>query len=175
MKKINRAMIISSVLMILLSGITVVLAWFTIVEKTTNIIIYSGTVETEYQLINTDTNAVINNQIVYEKVLPGAQYNYRLTISNAGTIHANLKVVFNFGGTSNDIKAAFTLNDATNSYNFTESRTIVDGLILYPAAAAGSSTYIYNFSIVFDSDYEDKTFDQVAFIESIVITLEQTY
>jgi len=171
-KKSSVFIIIVSIAMLVLSATTLVFAWFTIVEKTTNIIVYSGTIETEYELRDLDTDTVITNQITYERILPGAVHNYRLTVTNNGTIDANLKVEFNFLG-SNNIKSAFTINNDNNSYDFTQSRIVVENLVLYAIHNPNSSTYVYDFSVIFDSDYEDQTFDQVVTIENIVITLEQ--
>ena len=76
-------LLITSIILVIVSVSTVVFAWFSIVEKTREIIIYSGKLELSSILydISNDVNTEIT-EISFDKVVAGDEFKYMLVINN---------------------------------------------------------------------------------------------
>ncbi|MDY0277265.1 MAG: hypothetical protein RBQ97_04190 [Acholeplasma sp.] len=108
-KKRKYTFLIISLIMSCISVITVIFAWFSVVDKTEPIFIYSGKLEVEanlYVIYGADLKE-ISSEYTFEYIIPGMKEFFVLKIRNAGTIPGNLSTIFTFEGDTN----APTLSD----------------------------------------------------------------
>lgn len=173
MEKKGVGLIIISTLIFVVSLTTTVFAWFSLVEKTQPIIIYSGSVELEVHLYDSDNNEI--NDINYTKVVPGDVYNFKLTVKNLGSIRSDLDVKFNLLA-SNNLKNYITFNISdTETPAFSDSTTFTSASYTYENILTYQQEVTINFSVTISGDIEltDLSLNDLIEITSIEITLEQ--
>lgn len=101
---------------------TSIYAWFSLVEKTQPIIIYSGSVNVIIELyqIEDEEETPINNLVV-NNFVPGDIYYFKLKLINQGSLDTNLEISFEFNQTSAHLKPyaefKFQSGDKTNLGN----------------------------------------------------------
>lgn len=169
----NLAVIILSIFLMIGSLSTAVFAWFGLVEKTQEIIIYSGTVELEVHLYDSDDNEI--NDITITKVVPGDVHNFKLTIKNLGSIRSDLDVIFTLNASSNlNENITFTITDTespvhSGSVTFDEEEYLYENILTYQKEVT------LNFSVTIGTsiELEDLLSGFTIEIESIEIILEQ--
>lgn len=163
-------LLISSITLIVLSLTTVVFAWFTIVDKTQEIFIYSGTLGINAQLFKGDSTDEIET-ISFDNVLPGDLYYFRLVLESTGTINGNLRVTFNFEShesLSELVEVKGIINNTTNIDIPTSGiREVINTKL------NAMSTLTFTFNVKFNESIENMVELREFNIKSINIDLVQ--
>lgn len=84
---------------ILLTASTVVFAWFTLVERTQPILIYSGSIKLSanlYLVEDETTKTEITESYAFNNVIPGDIYTFELVVKNDGSLNGDLVIDFSF-------------------------------------------------------------------------------
>lgn len=148
----NKALlIITLILSILLAGTTVVFAWFTVVEKTQKILIYSGSVKTEANLyeISSGIDVPIINSYEFNEVVPNQTFDFRLDVTNQGTLDANLTIIISFENNNVALLDFFNLKYGSNNITMDSNHSFVitPNLILGKMPNEPDNGLSFNFSV----------------------------
>lgn len=151
MKEKGIVIIIISILIMVVALTTTVYAWFSLVEKTQPIIIYSGKIELDAKLYDEQNNQITS--LTIDKVVPGDEYSYFLVIKNQGTLLGDLDVLFNFKVANNNLKSyiIFTIEDEEL---FTGSTTFNSNSYLYTNQLDKNETITIYFKIKISDNLE---------------------
>lgn len=169
--------IILSIFIMLVAASVTVYAWFGLIEKTQPIIIYSGTVELEALLYDSNEDQ-ITEAITITNVVPGDEYEYTLIIRNLGTIPSKLTVDFSFLTENPNLKDYITFNLNEDSKDFNNSNYLYEysGLVINYNPETSANEIIINFSIKFNEAIEFSHLENqnnITQITKIEITLQQ--
>ncbi|MDY0276553.1 MAG: hypothetical protein RBQ97_00560 [Acholeplasma sp.] len=178
-KQDRKTMIILAFLMLAVSLVTVVFAWFSLVEKTQIIIIKAGDFSARvklYQVMEPDNEEI--NEINISNVVPGDEFNYLLTVKNMGIITANLTVSFTFLDSEyNSIKFRnyFTLSYSFDGENYSEANISNDLVLLNQESIIASGEKNVYFRIDVNTNLTKEVYTDGAYfaINSIVVLLQQ--
>ena len=171
MKKNGTIIIILSFLIMVVAIFTAVYAWFSLVEKTQPIIIYSGKIELNAKLYDEDDNEI--NSLTIDKVVPGDVFNYKLVIKNEGTILGNLETVFNFKVSNNNLKS-FIIFDIDDLNLNNDSTTFVSSSYTYLNQLDKDDVITIYFSITISEDLELTDLSGNDVVEIITINIKLT-
>lgn len=184
MRKIDLTMILIFILSLVALITTSVYAWFSLVEKTQPIVIYSGSVDLFVKLSDEDDVEIIS-EIEIDGFVPGDTYGFYLYLENRGTLDTIVSLNFNFSGTSNDIKEYVVFKifgdddleiqqDLTGKTNLTFNEISELGLTTVEDRDLGNytnTTYYFEIYIKPSLEYSDLGYKIV--LNSITITIEQ--
>lgn len=202
MSKKSVLLIISLIVSIILTATTVVFAWFTIVENTQPIIIYSGGLNVEAKLDyieSTSSEIEIESSYIFDEFVPNQIFDFKLTITNKGTLDGLVSIEFVFNNNitielanNTIIEEAFIFTYGPLGNQITsfiglglESHPIMlsnqDSLIEKKNAPdinnpnGSYNSYILTFSIQVNKELEQSDLIQTSFfsIDTININLEQ--
>lgn len=130
-------LIISLIVSIIITATTVVFAWFSMVEKTQPIFIYSGSIKTEAELFVLDKNDVyqpVTDQYAFTNVVPNQTFNFKLVVINQGTLDANLNLKLFFQQDNPTLLdylilsyEAITVDPLTSAYEFNLVNNLIAG------------------------------------------------
>lgn len=149
-------LIITLIVSIIITATTVVFAWFTVIEKTQPIFIYSGSVKTEAELFVLDKNAVyqpVNSEYSFNNVVPNQMFNFKLVVVNQGTLDANLLLKLSFLNDNPTLLdylilsyEEITVNPLTSEYNFELVNNLIEGSY-YVEEVEQYNSLTFNFSL----------------------------
>lgn len=173
-------LLISLIITFILTASTVVFAWFTVVEKTQPILIYSGSLKLEAELFEiSDTEIPITSSYDFGMVVPGDIYKFRLDLVNLGTLDANLAVKITLtNNLSATLRNFFVLNyDGIEPENINNDVHTIDLETLYGIGQSNLSNEMsFTFDLLIDKDILIDDLDNNGYyikIESIELTLIQ--
>lgn len=171
MKEKGIVIIIISILIMVVALTTTVYAWFSLVEKTQPIIIYSGKIELNAKLYDDQNNQITS--LIINDVVPGDEFNYSLVIKNEGTILGDLDVLFNFKVANNNLKSyiIFTIEDDDV---FTGSTTFNSNSYLYTNELQKNETITIYFKIKISDNLEITHLGEDNTVEIRTIQLQLT-
>lgn len=158
---------ISLVIMIILAATTVVFAWFTLVQKTQTILIYSGSIKLVANLYDEDNNEIIE-AISFENVVPGDEFSFKLVISNEGNLDGKLDIEFVFSSNNPSLLNFFQIEYDNSLNTFNDGLTINNTLL-------SAETKEFPFKIIINRNLTLDDFNNGDFIkiENIILTLTQ--
>lgn len=169
MQKRNIIPIISFILILLISTMSIVFAWFSIVEKTQEILIYSGKIKIEanlYQIID-EEEIEINEKIIFNKVIPKDQFQFKLVIKNIGTIPGNLNVDIEVKTNNDQLLDYFKLQYDSNLKKLETMKLIENEQLM------NNNEKIITFNISVDETLTINNLNNYVTIEKIYLSLEQ--
>ena len=153
----------------LITVTSVVFAWFTLVQKTQAIFIYSATIKLNAELYDSQ-GAEVTTAINFSNVVPGDEFAFSLMVENYGNLDGDLIVEFMFD-TNNLVLMDYFAIELVEPYElktFNEGFTINDEVL--------KATFkTYNFKVIVSPTLTLEQINQADFIEisHLKITLQQ--
>lgn len=179
MRKQKLILMSISFLIMIMSLSMVVYAWFTIVERTQEIIIFSGKIETSatlYEIKSDNTRTEITNSYEFMDVIPGDQFNFVLKIKNEGTIPGTLLVKTDFV-ILEELKPFFEFSYGLDENNLTlgsitQSVTMINKISIISKEEVNLYFSVKVKTDLTKEDYEELT-SKFLKIDKITISIEQ--
>lgn len=149
-------LILAFIILVGLMSVSVVFAWFSVLERTQPILIYSGTVDLTANLydVTQDDEVEITEAYNISNVIPGDIYHFRIDFVHTGTLKADLVLVFNI-----DSNNAYLVNvNYIDSNNTNTKLDLINNKVIYNNLTPNTSLSI-NFEIKVN---ESLTLDDVS-------------
>lgn len=164
-------LLITSIIFAIVFVTTVVFAWFSIVEKTRSIIIYSGKLELSTKLYEVNANGEKEiNEIKFIDVVAGDKYKYKLVLNSLETsIDGNLNIRFDMTYSSS-LKNLIIINFSNGKSTTPESSyKVVENHLLNQY----NKEYIIEFEILFSNNITIEDMNEMFKINQIEVNFNQ--
>lgn len=176
MHRRNLIVIILSSIIMFVALSTFVYAWFSLVEKTQEIIIYSGRIELEAKLFELGEEEEIT-EISLTNVIPGDVFSYELTVENIGTIIGDLEILFTFNISNEALREFIIFEIEVPDNSFTDSTDVTDLTYLYQSELEPFEdepmTIYFNIRISTELELEHLNEGDKIILQTIFIKLSQ--
>lgn len=165
-------LLLTLLITMILTASTVVFAWFTLVEKTQPILIYSGSIKLKanlYLVKEDNSREEITESFTFNNVVPGQSFTFELVVKNEGSLNGDLEVDFTFKSNKSNHLNYFKIIHNTDEALFSEAYSIDDLL-----NKRSNKTITFNIVILNTLKNNMIDFNDYVSIDNILLTLTQS-